>query len=127
MLLGFIGVVFAGSLGVTGNLSPGAWPVRLLAGLAVVALLVAGVLAAQAYLPREIHQPPNVRTLRTRFLTRPSAESKLAIVDELLWAYDSNKSVIVQKLGAYRRAQSSFVVSVIFLAVAIVLRLLTGG
>ena len=53
----------------------------------------------------------------------PAAHTKLAIVDQLLAVYDLNERVIIEKLAAYRRAQGAFVISVIFLAGAIVVRL----
>ena len=42
-------------------------------------LLLAGAVAALAFLPREFHRTPNIRELRLSFLTTPVAETKRAI------------------------------------------------
>jgi hypothetical protein len=124
-LLGFIGVIFAGVLGVTGNLGARDPAVRLIAGSAVFFLLLAAALAFLAYLPRQFHRPPLIRELRTRYLTRSTAQTKLAIVDQLISVYDFNRGIISHKLAVYRRAHHLFLVSLVLLVVAIVVRLVT--
>jgi hypothetical protein len=124
LLLGFIGVILAGALGVTGNLRPDAGAVRVLAGLAICALVVTGFLAFQAYRPRHLHRPPDVQALRLNYLTRRSAETKLEVVDQFLRVYNLNQDVIREKLSVYTRAQYLFFASVLLLASAILMRLL---
>ena len=118
-------MVFAGVLGVTGNLGAHVVAVRWLAVLAVLFLFAAAILAFLASLPRQFHRPPRIRELRVDYLTRSTAETKLVIVDQLVAVYDLNRDVISQKLGAYRRAYSSFVFSLAVLVLAIVVRLFT--
>jgi hypothetical protein len=123
LLLGFIGVIFAGALGVLGNLKPEAWLARPFAGLAICALVLTGLLVFQAYRPRRLHRPPNIQELRINYLTRSPAETKREIIDQLLQVYNLNQDVIAEKLRIYDRAQSLFFGSIVLLAIAILIRL----
>lgn len=125
LLLGFIGIIVAGALAAAGQ-SPEKLPdpVALLIGMAVVALLVASGISVVAYRPRGFQRPPDVISLRRKYLTRPASETKLAIVDAMLAAYPENTRIITGKLNAYRWALGWLVASIVLLALAINSRLL---
>lgn len=125
LLLGFIGVVLSLVLSATTNLAAAQWLVRGGAVLAVALLLVAASLALWAYRPQPFRRPPAILGLRTEFLTRTEAETKLAIVDELLHAYAPNREAINKKVRAGLMAQWILLGSFIALAVAVVARVFT--
>ena len=135
-LLGYVGLLSV-VLGATGQISttpmptggPAVEELRYSALAALVLLVLAAFIAGLAYLPRTLHYPPNLRTLREEYLTRRPEETKLDIVDELIQVYDENEIVIDQKLGSYRWAQLVFFAAIVLLGIVIAIRLIlsTGG
>ena len=66
----------------------------------------------------------NMIALRLEYLTRPPAETKLAVIDAMLTdAFPNNTSIIAEKLVAYRWALGGMVLSIVLLASAIISRL----
>lgn len=128
LLLGFIGVIFVGVLGLPGGPDARRLSVQVVSTSSAVLLLVlSAILAFLAYLPREFHRPPSVRGLRLEFLTLLPAQTKLAIVDQALWAYDQNQRILSSKRAVYSRAAWLFMVRLVFLAIAVAGRLLMRG
>lgn len=135
-LLGYVGLLSV-VLGATGQVGTPTTPVtgppveimRYSALIGLILLVITGGIAGLAYLPRDLHYPPKLRTLREDYLTRRPEETKLDIVDELIQVYDENQIVINQKLGSYRWAQLIFLAAIVLLACAIAIRLFlsTGG
>ena len=118
LLLGFVGAIFVAILAFAGR--GDALP-RAATGLAVASvglLIVSGVIAGLAWLPREFQLPPYPRALREDYVVRSIATTRLAVVDIIVEAYDRNQRRIEQKLGAFRSAAALFAVAVGLIAVA---------
>jgi hypothetical protein len=118
LILGVIGIVFAVTLGLLprGTITVAAEngvtstvPVLLpflvgalaIAGLVLFAL--AGVVSVVAYWPRGFNRPPAPSGLRKNIITN-EREIKLAVLDKMLDAYESNELWLERKFVAFRLA-----------------------
>jgi len=125
LLLGFVGAVFVAVLAFVANRAGDL--TRATVGLvvtAVVLLMLAGLIAGLAWLPREFDRPPKPLLLRQKYLARPAQETLLAIVDTMVQAYNDNERRIDEKLAAFRYATGGLAVAVFLIAVAAILELL---
>jgi hypothetical protein len=118
LLLGFVGAIFVAILAFAGRGDPLPRAATGLALASISLLIASGVIAGLAWLPREFQLPPNPRALREDYVVRSVAETKLAVVDIMVEAYDKNQRSIEEKLGAFRSAAALFAAAVGLIAVA---------
>jgi hypothetical protein len=126
LVLGVIGIAFAGALGLRsfsgGNGTTVFLPflVGLLASLAVGVYLVAAAIVGIAYLPMNFDWPPKPAALRDAYLLKDTRETKLAVLDTLIAAYVANEQAIARKITAFVWAFTLTAVATIMLGIALI-------
>ena len=123
LLLGFIGAIFVAALAFanqTDDLSD------LASGLliaAVVVLLVSGIIASASWLPRRFERPPKPTGLRERYLASPQDETRLAVLDTMVEAYEDNQRRMDEKLAGFKNAALALGVAITLIAIAAIIEL----
>jgi hypothetical protein len=127
LILGVIGIAFAAALGLRGfTVGSGGPPqlvpfwVGLAAGTAVGVYLLAAAIVGLAYLPMDFDWPPKPSTLRTEYLLEDPRETKLAVIDTLIAAYDLNERAIARKTSAFVIAFGLTAIATIILGIALI-------
>ena len=101
LILGVIGIVFAAALGFQRAQTQIPFIVGFLTLLAILAFLLAAGLVAVVYRPMDLDRPPKPSSLRQRYLLRAPEESKLAVIDSIIEAYNSNVAIIDRKTRVF--------------------------
>ncbi|MFN8526867.1 MAG: hypothetical protein U0821_27500 [Chloroflexota bacterium] len=127
LILGLIGIVFAATAAVQRGPTQGAGgqlplAVGVGATLAVVLFLLAAIIVAVAYWPANFDRPPNPAALRQQYLTADARETKLAVIDSCILAYNTNQVVIQRKNEAFKRAFLLTAIATVLLGVAFALQ-----
>ena len=118
LLLGFVGAIFVATLAFansandTGNLAKG----LLISAIAV--LMISGIIATAAWLPRKFDRPPNPAALRDGYLTSPRDETRLVVLDTMLEAYRENERRIDEKLAGFKNAVLVLGIAIVLIAIA---------
>ncbi len=127
LILGVIGIAFAAALGLRGfTVGAGGPPlfvpfwVGLAASSAVGVYLLAAAIVGLAYLPMDFDWPPKPSTLRTEYLLEDPQETKLAVIDTLIAAYDLNERAIARKTRAFVVAFGLTAIATIILGIALI-------
>ena len=123
LLLGFAGAIFVATLAFVSREDALSRAATGLALASIGLLMMSGIVAGLAWLPRHFDRPPSPLGLREDYVGRPVGETRLAIVDAIVDAYNKNEIAIGEKLGAFRTAAVLFAGAVGLIAVASVVAL----
>jgi hypothetical protein len=125
LLLGFVGAVFVAVLAFISNEAGDLADATIwLVVAAILLLMMSAVIAGLAWLPRQVDMPPEPLHLRQKYADKPPREVLLAVVDTMVDAYNDNRRIIDEKLGAFRRAAAILVVAVFLMATGAIVELL---
>jgi len=119
LILGVISVIFAVSVGFQRSQSQLALPVGLLAIVAILIYLLAGILVSIAYWPRNFNWPPKPAGLRGLILKDPR-ETKLEVIDSIIEAYNHNAGVIERKILFFKIAFVLTALATVCLSAAVI-------
>jgi len=123
LLLGFVGAIFVVTLAFTNPTSEVSDLGRSLLIAAIVVLILAGVVAFLAWLPRLFDRPPDPRALREQYLASPPNETRLSVLDTMIQAYGENEIRITEKLNGFRVAAWLLGAAVLLIAIAGIIEL----
>jgi hypothetical protein len=118
LILGVISLVFAVSVGFQRSQGSLSLQVGFYAILAIIIYILAAALVALAYWPRDFDWPPNPAGLRGLIMNDPR-ETKLAVVDSIIAAYNLNGRVIEFKVAVFKWAFLLTAVATTCLSIAI--------
>ncbi len=81
-------------------------------------------MVAIAYWPRDFDRPPKPSGLRAQYLTRDPRETKLAVIDTVILAYNANVATIAMKIRLFKIAFVLMSSATALLAVAVVVQVI---
>jgi hypothetical protein len=125
LILGVIGIVFAAVLGFQRGPSQLDFLVAFMAVISVLLFLAAAIAAAIVYWPMDFIWPPNPQALRDDYLTTDVRDTKLDVIDRIVYRYNTNGLAIERKVTGFRIAFTLSAMAILALAVALVVHIIS--